>query len=205
MTNKPAQSLAWLTLGAIVFITVCPIGLRPSDVFPVDVDRALASGLLAAIFVIAYPRHWLRIGVAMVVCAGGIELLQLLSATRHARFEDAAVKAAGAVLGVTLALAVNAMRSRHMMSHVLRRLANRRHMTVLPMQEVPEASPVASRMIEAVYFSKEDGRLQLRFRNGEERVFAGVAEADAAALVSAPSPGQYYLDHIRTRYRRLAA
>ncbi|MBB3309508.1 hypothetical protein FHT78_001237 [Rhizobium sp. BK196] len=65
--------------------------------------------------------------------------------------------------------------------------------------------PVKSRIIQNVYFSQEDGRLRIRFRNGEERLFDGVPASDVSTMVAAPSPGQYYIDRIRTRYRRIAA
>ncbi|OLP55422.1 KTSC domain-containing protein [Rhizobium rhizosphaerae] len=65
--------------------------------------------------------------------------------------------------------------------------------------------PVQSRIIDSVYFSPENGQLQIRFRNGEERRFEGLAESDATALCAAPSPGHHYLEHIRKRFRRLAA
>lgn len=65
--------------------------------------------------------------------------------------------------------------------------------------------PVKSRIIKSAYFSPLDGQLRLCFKNGEDRLFTGVPEHDAQALVEAPSPGQYYIDHIRTRFKRLAA
>ena len=65
--------------------------------------------------------------------------------------------------------------------------------------------PIQSRIIESAYFHPEDGQLQIRFRNGEEGRFEGLAQSDAAALCAAPSPGQHYLEHIRKRFRRLAA
>lgn len=65
--------------------------------------------------------------------------------------------------------------------------------------------PVKSRIIQNIYFSQEDGRLRICFRNGEERLFEGVPADDVSTMVTAPSPGQYYIDRIRTRYRRIAA
>jgi hypothetical protein len=64
---------------------------------------------------------------------------------------------------------------------------------------------VQSRKIKSVYFSQEDGQLRINFRNGEERLFVGVSEDQAHAMVEATSPGQHYIDHIRTRFVRLAA
>ncbi|WP_337266062.1 KTSC domain-containing protein [Oryzifoliimicrobium ureilyticus] len=64
---------------------------------------------------------------------------------------------------------------------------------------------VNSRIIKSIYFRPEDGRLYIQFKNGEERLFEGVTEEAIHAMVAAPSPGQHYIDHIRTRFKRLAA
>jgi hypothetical protein len=71
-------------------------------------------------------------------------------------------------------------------------------------KQVEELS-VKSKIIKTVYFSQEDGRLRICFKNGEERLFEGVPSSEAHAMTAAPSPGHYYLDRIRTRFRRLAA
>ncbi len=42
MTQKVLRAAAWLTIAFILFITVSPIGLRPHNILPVNVDRALA-------------------------------------------------------------------------------------------------------------------------------------------------------------------
>lgn len=68
-----------------------------------------------------------------------------------------------------------------------------------------QSLPVQSRIIKTVYFSPENGRLLIRFKNGEERHFADVPEVVVKTLVQAPSPGQYYLDVIRKQFPRLAA
>ncbi|MDR7145227.1 KTSC domain-containing protein [Rhizobium sp. BE258] len=65
--------------------------------------------------------------------------------------------------------------------------------------------PVDSRIIQNVYFSKEDGQLWIRFKNGEERRFTGVPEDAAQAMCSANSPGQHYIEFIRTQFKRVAA
>ena len=68
-----------------------------------------------------------------------------------------------------------------------------------------KAVPVTSRMIQSVYFSQEDGQLLLRFMNGEVRRFEGVGSEIVQEMCDAPSPGHFYLDHIRKSFRRLAA
>lgn len=64
---------------------------------------------------------------------------------------------------------------------------------------------VRSTLIDAVYFSQEDGRLRVCLNNGEERMFEGVAEAHVIAMVTAKSPGKYYMQNVRTRFKRIAA
>jgi VanZ family protein len=107
MTPRLLKFLPWLALAAIVFATISPIRLRPHDFASVDIDRAGAFAVMALLFVTAYPRRWVACGVLLILGAGGIELLQYLSPTRHARVDDAVVKAAGAVFGCLLGLALN--------------------------------------------------------------------------------------------------
>ncbi|MBB3966660.1 MULTISPECIES: KTSC domain-containing protein [Rhizobium] len=64
---------------------------------------------------------------------------------------------------------------------------------------------VKSALIDAVYFSQEDGRLRVCLNNGEERMFEGVAEAHVIAMVTSESPGKYYMQNVRTRFKRIAA
>ncbi|KRB50414.1 hypothetical protein ASE04_15245 [Rhizobium sp. Root708] len=64
---------------------------------------------------------------------------------------------------------------------------------------------VKSTLIDAVYFSQEDGRLRVCLSNGEERQFEGVAEAQVVAMVTSHSPGRYYIENVRDRFKRIAA
>lgn len=64
---------------------------------------------------------------------------------------------------------------------------------------------VTSKIIKSVYFSPEDGQLRICFKNGEERNFRDVPEAEATAMCAAQSPGQHYISKIRTHYPRIAA
>lgn len=112
MTDRIIRSLAWLALAAIIFVTVSPIDLRPRDAMSVDVDRAIPFAMMSAAFVIAYPRRWVEIAAVLLIGVGLIELLQELSPTRHARFQDALVKAVGASIGFAIGWCVNRYRSR---------------------------------------------------------------------------------------------
>ncbi len=77
-----------------------------------DVDRAGAFAVMALLFVLAYPRQWLLCALLLMLGAGGIELLQFLSPSRHAHLDDAAVKAAGAAIGCLVGLMANRTISR---------------------------------------------------------------------------------------------
>lgn len=106
------QLAAWMALAAVLFVTLSPLDLRPSDPLPVNFDRAAAFMLMAALFVLAYPRSWFLVGCGVVIASGGFELLQELSPTRHAHLNDAIVKAAGALIGVMLGWTANKLRLR---------------------------------------------------------------------------------------------
>jgi len=112
MTSRLIKLLPWLALAAIIFATVSPIRLRPQDFASVDIDRAGAFAVMALLFVLAYPRQWLLCGVLVILGAGGIELLQYLSPTRHAHLDDAVVKAAGAAIGCLMGWTLNRMIAR---------------------------------------------------------------------------------------------
>jgi hypothetical protein len=206
MKTLKYQIVAWAALATIVFVTVSPIEMRPGDLFSVDLDRALAFGLLAAMFMVAYPRHALLVGSLIVLSAGAIELLQALSPTRHARLDDAVIKGSGALAGMVLATAYNMLRQiRHgrRPTFALPRLAISRVARKGDLARMTQM-PVTSRLIEQVYFSQEDGQLRILFHNGEERAFTGVTEGDVTSLVSAPSPGKYYVEEIREKFTRAA-
>ncbi len=111
--DKFSKPVAWLLLAAIIFVTVSPIGLRPHTITSVNIDRALAYLVVGLAFALAYPRHWLMVGALLVIGAVGIEFLQYLSPTRHARIHDAAVKAVGACVGVLIGMLVNRLRRQY--------------------------------------------------------------------------------------------
>lgn len=104
------RAAAWLSLAAVIFVTVCPIEYRPHDIIDVDVDRAMAFMVMGILFVTGYPRRVVLCAVLLVIGAFALETLQFLSPTRHAHFEDAATKSMGALFGVFLAEVVNRIR-----------------------------------------------------------------------------------------------
>jgi VanZ family protein len=92
--------IAWLLLAGLIFATLSPIDLRPVTPLPVQLERSLAVAVIGFVFAIAYPRH---IWLAAALVLGAIvllEMLQLVTPTRHGRITDAAVKVAGACVGL---------------------------------------------------------------------------------------------------------
>jgi VanZ family protein len=92
--------IAWGVLSALVFVTLSPIGFRPHTITTVGLDRAAAFFLAGVVFAVAYPGRWMSLALFLVAASFGIEILQELSPTRHARFDDATVKAVGALAGI---------------------------------------------------------------------------------------------------------
>lgn len=199
MNTLKYQVTAWTAFAAIVFVTVSPIEMRPGDIFSVDVDRALAFGLLSSMFMVAYPRQALLVGGFVVMSAGVIELLQALSPTRHARLDDAIIKGTGALGGMALAFSYNAFRT---FRHARRRARIASIPSATPTMQL---MPVTSALIESVYFSPEDGKLRIRMRNGEEQIFGDVDAGAVNSLVTAASPGVYYLENIKDKFPKRAA
>ncbi|TXN06688.1 hypothetical protein FV222_04810 [Methylobacterium sp. WL103] len=101
---KTSRILGWLLLAGVVFATLAPIGLRPISHAPVSLERFGAYAAVSFLFAFGYPRcRWQIVG-ALIVIAGVMEAMQTLELTRHGRFGDFAVKAAGCWFGVMLAV-----------------------------------------------------------------------------------------------------
>jgi len=105
--SKASRILGWSLLAALVFVTICPIGLRPVSEAPVWLERFGAFALLGFLFTAGYPKHRWQVLVLTVCAAGGLELLQLLQPTRHGRVPDFLVKVAGGCFGAAAALVVS--------------------------------------------------------------------------------------------------
>lgn len=101
MTIKRAASLfAWILFAVIAYSTMSPLDLRPRIGHMVHLERFGAFGLLGLLFAIAYPRRLALVLVLVFATAIGFELLQMVSADRHARATDVMVKLLGGACGV---------------------------------------------------------------------------------------------------------
>jgi hypothetical protein len=108
MVRKFIAIAAWASMAFIVYATLVPLGMRPTiDEIGADGERIAAFTVASALFAIAYPRHPLRVGLAIATTAAILELLQLLQPDRDARLADALVKIAGVVAGVAAAFVWN--------------------------------------------------------------------------------------------------
>jgi VanZ family protein len=93
--------LAWLLAAAVTFATLGPPRFRPHSYLGQDGEHALAFVLIGLAFGLAYSRHRLLTSAISVVMIGVLEILQIWAPGRHARFEDFAVDALAALVGLT--------------------------------------------------------------------------------------------------------
>jgi len=96
--------VAWLLLAGIAFVTLAPIGFRPNTGYSPSIERFLAFGAVGFLFALAYPRRLWLILALVLGAAIGLEALQLVSASRHGRVFDLAVKLAGGGFGIAAGL-----------------------------------------------------------------------------------------------------
>ena len=102
LLGRCAQIASVGLLVLIVFSTLAPISDRPRLPVPLALERGLAFAALGFCLTIANRRNPIWIALALVALAGGLEWLQTLTATRHGHVLDFYVKAAGAILGVSM-------------------------------------------------------------------------------------------------------
>jgi hypothetical protein len=104
---------AWGTFGLICFATLSPIGLRPVTGH-VGPERFAAVGLMGMLYVLAYPRHFARLAMLIMIFAFGLEALQQLTPDRHGHVLDALEKAAGGLVGCVAAKFIQTVMKRHL-------------------------------------------------------------------------------------------
>lgn len=100
--RQAVRIAAWLCLIFVAFATLAPLGLRPLTGWSPQLERLLAFLVLGGLFAAAYPRHVVVAAIVVLGAAIALEILQLLSPSRHGRLFDAGVKIAGGLLGLGL-------------------------------------------------------------------------------------------------------
>ena len=102
MSSKLVRLVAWSCLLAVAIATLAPIGMRPESTLPPSFERIAAFAIIGLLFAIAYPRKpWLAIMVT-IGAAVALEMLQILTPSRHGRAFDAALKLAGGAAGLLI-------------------------------------------------------------------------------------------------------
>jgi VanZ family protein len=107
------QIAAWALLLGLIIVTIEPNQFRPTSTLPVPLERSLAVGLIGFVFALAYPRHLVAVGLVVLGATVLLELLQLVTPTRHGRLVDVSVKLVGGVAGLALGYLVNRVRHRN--------------------------------------------------------------------------------------------
>ena len=107
MFHKFVAIAAWTALAVIVFVTVSPIDMRPSITYDPNIERFAAFAFVGLLFGLAYPRRLVVDASFVMIVAGVLETLQLITSDRHGHVADAFVKAAGGAFGVAIALIVS--------------------------------------------------------------------------------------------------
>jgi glycopeptide antibiotics resistance protein len=94
--------IAWTSLALIAFATLGPIDLRPTSSFSPSIERFFAFAAVGFAFAMAYPkRFWLTMAVVLGA-AMMLEILQIVSPSRHGRLFDALVKMSGGAIGLMI-------------------------------------------------------------------------------------------------------
>jgi VanZ family protein len=102
VNSRLVRTLAWFSLVVVSVATLAPIGLRPATSAPAWLERMAAFAVVGLVFTSAYPR---RIWLAVIVTVGTavlLEILQILTVSRHARVFDTILKLAGGGLGLLI-------------------------------------------------------------------------------------------------------
>ena len=101
-----SRMLAWLGLAAIVILSVVPAVDRPVTGAGQDLEHLTAFGLTAAAFAYGYEQPFLRLILCVLIFCAGIELLQVLVPTRHARIDDFIVDFLASSIAVAIVVAI---------------------------------------------------------------------------------------------------
>ncbi len=97
------KPLPWIVLLALALVTLGPRGLRPDIGLPLDIERFLGFAAVAMAFSFAYPKHKVRVALAVIMAAAALEAMQQFLPHRHGSVHDFIVKAEGTGCGVLAA------------------------------------------------------------------------------------------------------
>ncbi len=104
MFGRIAKIAAWAWVAFIVYATLVPRAMRPTlGQVGADYERFAGYVVVAMLIVLAYPRHPIKVGFAVVTAAVVLEIAQLAVPDRDAQVSDALIKAGGALIGILVA------------------------------------------------------------------------------------------------------
>lgn len=102
--------VAWLLLAGLIFVTLSPINLRPISPLPTQLERAIAVMLVGFVFALAYPRRFVLVTAIVLGATALLEVLQLVTPSRHGGWADVAVKLLGGSIGLVAGWIINRLR-----------------------------------------------------------------------------------------------
>ena len=102
---------ALILFAAITFATLSPIDMRP-HLGDANMERALAYVLFGLALALGFPARLTQTMLFVCVAAGVLELLQVIDPGRHARLQDAVLKAAAGLIGIAIGRIVFALARR---------------------------------------------------------------------------------------------
>lgn len=100
VTSRLFAAIAWSLWGFVVYATLSPLDARPTVASQTSFEHAAAYAALGLMFCLAYPRHAWSVVTIVIASAALLELVQLLTPDRHARWLDALEKIAGGSIGL---------------------------------------------------------------------------------------------------------
>ena len=101
------RMVAWLAVMAVIVLSVVPGSVRPHVLGNDRVEHFVAYLIVGSLFAIGYVRsHLLSSGLMLTICAGALELAQLLIPGRLASPRDFIVSATGAWIGFLAGAAI---------------------------------------------------------------------------------------------------
>lgn len=95
-----SRVVAWVTLAAILVLSVVPPGARPVTPFPHKIEHAGIFLLNGLAFGVAYCGYELPSSFAAVIFCAAVEVAQLMIPGRHARLSDFFVDAIAMCVGI---------------------------------------------------------------------------------------------------------
>lgn len=107
-----SRIVAWFLLTLLVIVTLAPIEYRPATEMTPNVDRFVALVVIGVAFGVGYSRKFIPIIVVLTVVVASLELLQLLTTSRHGTIPDFAIKALGLWFGVVAGSGIGRHRER---------------------------------------------------------------------------------------------